>query len=111
MFTGDTERNPLFWRRVNQLDVAMLFIETTFSDREQSLAACSRHLSPVTLVEELAQILSGKDYPVYITHTKPAEVEEIRNQIARLAAGTEKEAAVQREIQCLEDGTVMHVIG
>ena len=111
VFTGDTERNPLFWQRVNQLDVAMLFIETTFSDREQSLAACSRHLSPVTLAEELAQILPGKDYPVFITHTKPAEVEEIRNQIARLAAGAGMEATVQREIHCLENDTVMHVIG
>ena len=34
VFTGDTERNPAFWRRINQLDVAVLVIETAFSNRE-----------------------------------------------------------------------------
>src|SRR4051812_4840336 len=38
VFTGDTERNPAFWRRVNQLDVAALVIETAFSNREKELA-------------------------------------------------------------------------
>ena len=38
VFTGDTERNPAFWRRLNQLDVAALVIETAFSNREQDLA-------------------------------------------------------------------------
>ncbi|HEY9223692.1 MAG TPA: 3',5'-cyclic-nucleotide phosphodiesterase, partial [Variovorax sp.] len=33
VFSGDTERNPPFWDRVNALDVAMLVIETAFSDR------------------------------------------------------------------------------
>ena len=109
VFSGDTERNPLFWRRVNQLDVAMLFIETTFSDRECSLAASSRHLSPITLAEELAQILPGKPYPVYITHSKPAEMEEIRNQIARIAVCGGTDGERRQEIHCLEDDTVMQV--
>jgi ribonuclease BN (tRNA processing enzyme) len=46
VFSGDTERNPAFWERVNQLNVAMLVIETAFSNREKDLAKLSLHLSP-----------------------------------------------------------------
>jgi hypothetical protein len=81
VFTGDTERNPAFWHRVNQLEVAMLVIETAFSNREQDLARRSLHLSPIALAEELGCIAEGRDYPIYITHTKPAEAELIMAEI------------------------------
>ena len=45
VFSGDTERNPAFWKRVNELNVAMLVIETAFSNREKDLAKLSLHLS------------------------------------------------------------------
>ena len=44
VFSGDTERNPAFWARINQLNVAMLVIETAFSNREKELAKLSLHL-------------------------------------------------------------------
>lgn len=93
VFSGDTERNAPFWNRVNQIDVAILVIETAFSNREQALARRSLHLSPATLADELAQIAPGRNYPIYITHTKPAETEEIMSQIdaisdsSRMASG------------------------
>lgn len=111
VFTGDTERNPLFWERVNQLDVGMLVIETAFSNREQLLAARSRHLSPATLAEELTQINSSKHYPIYITHTKPTETEEIMNQIGSWAAASGFDNSVQREVRWLEAGAVMKING
>ena len=83
VFTGDTESNPALWARVNQLDVAMLVIETAFSNRESALAKRSQHLSPDSLAHELASIPLGKRYPIYITHTKPAETELIMAEIAR----------------------------
>lgn len=83
IFTGDTERNPAFWRRVNQLDVAALVIETAFSNREQDLARRSLHLSPLALAEELDCIDKGKRFPIFITHTKPAETELIMTEIQR----------------------------
>jgi phosphoribosyl 1,2-cyclic phosphodiesterase len=46
VFTGDTEHNPALWARLNQLNVAMLVIETAFSNRERDLARRSLHLSP-----------------------------------------------------------------
>ncbi|MFT4268163.1 MAG: 3',5'-cyclic-nucleotide phosphodiesterase [Xenophilus sp.] len=84
VFSGDTGRNPPFWQRVNALDVAALVIETAFSDRETALARRSLHLSPSSLAAELASLDPGSDYPIYITHTKPAETQEIVSQVNHL---------------------------
>lgn len=84
-FSGDTERNPAFWERVNRLPVVMLVIETAFSNRESALARRSLHLSPHTLLMEL-QSCEQQDCQVYITHTKPAETEVILREIRSLLA-------------------------
>ncbi len=81
VFTGDTERNPAFWERLNQLNVVMLVIETAFSNREKELARRSLHLSPHVLANELDCIERGHRYPIYITHTKPFETELIMTEI------------------------------
>jgi ribonuclease BN (tRNA processing enzyme) len=101
VFSGDTERNQPFWDRVNELDVAVLVIETAFSNREQALAQRSLHLSPATLADELSRIAPGKKYPVYITHTKPAETEEIMSQIDAFAIGWEMQGQETRDIRWL----------
>jgi ribonuclease BN (tRNA processing enzyme) len=83
VFSGDTERNPAFWQRVNTLPVVMLVIETAFSNRESALARRSLHLSPLTLMMEL-QSCEQQGCQVYITHTKPAETEVILREIRSL---------------------------
>ncbi len=85
VFTGDTGSNAQLWTRLNALDVGALVIETAFSDHEQALARRSRHLSPHSLAAELAQIAPGRRYPIYITHTKPAETAAIMREIAALS--------------------------
>ena len=82
VFTGDTEHNPALWARLNQIDVALLVIETAFSNRESGLALRSQHLCPSSLATELACMAAGKNYPIYITHTKPAETELIMAEIS-----------------------------
>ncbi len=106
VFSGDTERNAPFWERVNAIDVGMLVIETAFSNREQALAQRSLHLSPAVLADELAQIDPGKRYPIYITHTKPAETAEIMSQIDAFAAG-EMMGLAQRDIRWLQTASVL----
>jgi len=81
VFSGDTARNPAFWARVNAMAVGALVIETAFSDAECALAALSKHLSPATLGEELCSIAEPGGYPVWITHTKPAETALIMAEI------------------------------
>ena len=83
IFTGDTERNPAFWRRINQMNVAALIIETAFSNREKDLARRSLHLSPMALAEELDCIDKTKRFPIFITHTKPAETDLIMTEIQK----------------------------
>jgi len=83
VFTGDTERNPAFWRRLNEMNVAALVIETAFSNREKDLARRSLHLSPHALAEELDCIERGRSFPIFITHTKPAETDLIMAEIQR----------------------------
>ncbi|MBV7457060.1 3',5'-cyclic-nucleotide phosphodiesterase [Acidovorax sp. sif1233] len=85
VFSGDTERNSAFWDRVNQLPVAMLVMETAFSERERALARRSLHLSPRSLLAEL-RLCEQRGCPVYITHTKPAETEVIMGEIRELLA-------------------------
>ncbi|RQO62888.1 3',5'-cyclic-nucleotide phosphodiesterase [Variovorax sp. KBW07] len=101
VFSGDTERNAPFWDRVNAIEVAMLVIETAFSSREQALAERSLHLSPAVLADELAHIDPGKQYPIYITHTKPAETDEIMSQI-ELLADHQVAGLAQRDIRWLK---------
>jgi ribonuclease BN (tRNA processing enzyme) len=83
VFTGDTERNPAFWRRINQMNVAALVIETAFSNREKELAKRALHLAPSSLAEELDLIEKEKRFPIFITHTKPAETDMIMAEIQR----------------------------
>jgi ribonuclease BN (tRNA processing enzyme) len=104
VFTGDTERNPAFWQRINQLEVNMLVIETAFSSRESQLAVKSLHLSPDVLASELDCIAKGKRFPIYITHTKPAETEQIMSEIQKFDKTRENGTHVAHDIRWLKAG-------
>jgi ribonuclease BN (tRNA processing enzyme) len=85
VFTGDTGPNPALWRRLGEIKLAHLVIETAFSDEEQPLANISRHLCPASLARELAQLGAGKEgLDVHITHVKPAESAAVMGEIAAL---------------------------
>ncbi|MGY8904683.1 MAG: 3',5'-cyclic-nucleotide phosphodiesterase [Burkholderiales bacterium] len=109
VFTGDTERNPALWRRINQLDVAALVIETAFSNREKDLAKRSLHLSPHALANELDCIDKTKKYPIYITHTKPAETELIMAEIQKFDQTTPFGPNVSHDIRWLRAGQEFEV--
>ncbi|HZY17145.1 MAG TPA: 3',5'-cyclic-nucleotide phosphodiesterase [Ramlibacter sp.] len=104
VFTGDTERNPAFWRRLNAIPVAALVIETAFSNREKDLARRSLHLSPQALADELDCIDRGKRFPIYITHTKPAETDLIMDEIQRFDMTQPFGADVSHDIRWLRAG-------
>ncbi len=108
VFSGDTCGDAAFWARVNELPVRMLVIETAFSNEEQQLAELSRHLSPHGLATQLDAIVSGSaaPYPIYITHTKPAQTETIMTEIAELASAWPSSTAnaIVRDIRWLGVG-------
>ena len=107
VFTGDTERNPAFWIRINQMDVAALVIETAFSNREAALARRSLHLSPQVLADELGQIAPDKHFPIYITHTKPLEARQIMAEIARFDQSSTRHVA--HDIRWLQSGQDLEI--
>ena len=104
VFSGDTGPNPAFWQRINQLNVSMLMIKTTFSSRESQLAQTSQHLSPEVLAAELDGIAPGRNYPIYITHTKPAETEMIMSEIRALDVCGPSGNRRQHDIRWLQAG-------
>jgi len=83
VFTGDTGPNPALWRRLAELKLSHLVIETAFSDEEQQVATVSKHLCPASLALEL-QHLQGP-VEVHITHIKPGEVDAVMSEIAALS--------------------------
>ena len=109
VFTGDTEVNPAFWRRINELDVAMLVIETAFSNKESDLAKRSLHLSPVALAGELDGIDKSKNYPIYITHTKPFETELIMAEIQQFDLTSASAFDAKHDIHWLRAGQEFEV--
>jgi ribonuclease BN (tRNA processing enzyme) len=104
VFTGDTGRNPDFWKRINCMDVSMLVIETAFSSRESQLADTSLHLSPAVLASELDCISADRKFPIYITHTKPAETEMIMSEIRKLELSRSGDANGTHDIRWLKAG-------
>lgn len=106
VFSGDTESNPAFWQRVNQMKVGALVIETAFSNRESNLARAAKHLSPAVLADELDCIAPEHCYPIYITHTKPTETATIMCEIAQFDRVRPPRAEVAHDIRCLSGGHV-----
>ncbi len=109
VFSGDTERNPEFWKRINELNVSALVIETAFSDREKELAKRALHLAPATLASELDHIDVDKHFPIYITHTKPAETEMIMAEIQRFDDTDIFASGVRHDIRGLRIGQEFEV--
>ncbi|NUZ04453.1 MBL fold metallo-hydrolase [Piscinibacter koreensis] len=83
VFTGDTGPNPALWRRLTDMKVTHLVIETAFGNDERQIARISGHLCPAALRHELAQLGGSAD--VYITHIKPGEMDAVMTEIGRLA--------------------------
>jgi ribonuclease BN (tRNA processing enzyme) len=104
VFSGDTEDSPPFWDRVNQLNVGILVVETAFSNKELDLAKLSLHLAPLTLGQQLARLKEGSKFPIYITHTKPAETELIMQEIESMRHSNAPKLHIGSEIHWLTAG-------
>ena len=82
--SGDTGPTVAFWKRVNaSRRLKALLVELSFPNELQGLADISGHLTPATLVTELAKLDRG-DLPVFLYHLKPSYVAQLRRQVAAL---------------------------
>jgi len=105
VYTGDTMLCPAFWQRFHQLDrVAMLVIETAFSEREHELARRSQHLCPSGLAQALEWLDQGPHTTAAIglMHTKPDEHARIVHEVEALGL------AARYRLQWLEAGQVLN---
>ena len=82
----------------------MLVIETAFGNCQSKLAERSLHLCPESLAAELACIEPGRKYPIYITHTKPAETQRIMAEILNLAPASLSAGGTAHDIRWLSAG-------
>jgi ribonuclease BN (tRNA processing enzyme) len=102
VFSGDTGPNPALWQRLAHMAVASLVIETAFGDDELPLAQLSKHLCPSQLGAELAQLAPPVD--VYITHTKPGEVDAVMTEIGAQHSHHRIHALVSGQVMALPRG-------
>lgn len=80
VYSGDTWPNPEFWRTVNGIkDLRYLIIENAFSNKEQDLAITAKHLYPIQLSQQLANL--RVEPQILITHLKPSDRELIAQEI------------------------------
>lgn len=79
-FSGDTGACDAFWQAVNRIvDLKYLIVECAFSNREEGLAALSKHFCPSMLATELLKL--ERDCEIYITHLKPGQIELTMEEI------------------------------
>jgi ribonuclease BN (tRNA processing enzyme) len=102
IYTGDTGPNPTLWRRLQQLRISHLVIETAFSDEERELARLSKHLCPTELGNELGELAGCVD--VHITHIKPGEMDAVMAEIARLRTNHRVHALAAGQVMRLGEG-------
>ena len=80
-----------------------------FGHREKDLAKLSLHLSPMVLASELDFIPREKKYPIYITHTKPAETALIMAEIQKFDDTAVNGPNVSHDIRWLRAGQEFEV--
>ena len=83
-FSGDTGPTDELWRTINATpDVKAVFVELSFPDSQQWIADVSGHLTPKTVMSELAK-LDRRGARVYLYHLKPALIGEIKAEVKAL---------------------------
>lgn len=88
-FTSDTTFSADLVARLNQFGpLDALMTECAFPNRMQDLARASQHLTPMLL----KQLLSELDHPpqqVWLSHLKPSQTAEIRDEIQQLRSASQ----------------------
>lgn len=85
-FSGDTGPTFEFWDALNKVkNLRAVFLELSFPNRMQNLADISGHLTPRTLVGELAKLDKRRHaVDVLLYHLKPAFIRELKAEVKDL---------------------------
>ncbi|HEY2029009.1 MAG TPA: 3',5'-cyclic-nucleotide phosphodiesterase [Myxococcales bacterium] len=83
-FSGDTGPTEDLWKAINATaNVKAVFVEVSFPTTQQWLADVSGHLTPKTMMAELAK-LDRRGAKIYLYHLKPSVIDEIKAEVAAL---------------------------
>lgn len=83
-FTGDTGPTEELWKAINATpNVKAVFVELSFPNGMQWLADISGHLTPKTVMSELAK-LDRRGAQIFLYHLKPSVVGQVKAEIAAL---------------------------
>lgn len=81
--TSDTHHTEEIWRLAGRLErLKAVFVDVSYPDEMETLAAASRHFTPRSLDLELRKM--RRSVPVLAVHLKPQFHARVREQLARL---------------------------
>ena len=83
-FSGDTGPTEELWKAINRTpNVKAVFVELSFPNSMQWLADLSGHLTPKTVMSELAK-LDRRGARIFLYHLKPSVIAEVKKEVADL---------------------------
>ncbi|HEY7112907.1 MAG TPA: 3',5'-cyclic-nucleotide phosphodiesterase [Thermoanaerobaculia bacterium] len=83
VFSGDTGPTERLWVAARRApNVRAIFLECSFSDAEERLAADSQHLTPRLVSQELSKL--PPRVPIFLYHVKPFSLPRIRREVRAL---------------------------
>ncbi|PYV39461.1 MAG: hypothetical protein DMG06_23090 [Acidobacteria bacterium] len=83
IFTSDTYITDDIWEVARGTrHLKAIFVDVSYPNELESLAAAAKHLTPQTLASELLKL--GQAVEVYATHIKPGSREQVRLQLGEL---------------------------
>ena len=82
-FTSDTYVTDEIWHAVSTREhVRAVFVDVSYPNEMEELAAASRHFTPFSLASDLKKLT--RNVPVYVVHIKPAYRDGVLCQLAGL---------------------------
>ena len=83
IFTSDTYVTDEIWRRARAVDgLKAVFVDVSYPNEMEELAAASKHLTPKSLADDLKKF--DRDVEVFAVHIKPSYRERVVRQLAQL---------------------------
>jgi cAMP phosphodiesterase len=84
IFTSDTYTTDEIWSRANDVDnLKAIFVDVSYPNELEGLAAASKHLTPQSLAVDLKK-LNRQDVEVYAVHIKPTNRDQVIEQLSLL---------------------------
>jgi cAMP phosphodiesterase len=95
IFTSDTYVTDEIWALARETThLKAIFVDVSYPNEMENLAAVSKHLTPQTLASELLKLRT--DAEVYATHIKPSSREQVMRQLAELCGSKVSVAEIGR---------------